>query len=81
VILTTEPSDVLRPIHDRMPVIVPPSAYEQWLDPRRASAAETEALLRPFGGEGLLAEAVEATVNDVRVDSPACLAPRRTLFS
>jgi putative SOS response-associated peptidase YedK len=81
VILTTEPSDVVRPIHDRMPVIVPPSAYELWLDPRRASAAETEALLRPFGGEGLLAEAVEDAVNDVRVDSPACLVPRRTLFS
>ena len=32
-ILTTAPNAVLAPIHDRMPVILPPAEYAQWLDP------------------------------------------------
>jgi len=32
-LLTTEANDLVRPIHDRMPVILPPTAYQSWLDP------------------------------------------------
>ena len=31
-IITTEANDTLRPIHHRMPVILPPEAYDLWLD-------------------------------------------------
>jgi putative SOS response-associated peptidase YedK len=33
-IITTDANDVVRPVHDRMPVILDPAAYGQWLDPR-----------------------------------------------
>ena len=32
-IITTRPNDVVRPIHDRMPVILSPDEHELWLDP------------------------------------------------
>lgn len=32
-IITTEPNDLMVPIHHRMPVILPPTSYDQWLDP------------------------------------------------
>jgi len=32
-LLTTEANALIRPIHDRMPVILPPDAYQSWLDP------------------------------------------------
>lgn len=32
-IITTEPNDLMAPIHNRMPVILAPAAYDQWLDP------------------------------------------------
>src|SRR5690606_7874863 len=33
-IITTEPNELLATVHDRMPVILPPDAYDEWLDPR-----------------------------------------------
>ena len=32
-IITTQPNSLLEPIHNRMPVILPPDAYNQWLAP------------------------------------------------
>ena len=32
-IITTDPNETMKPIHDRMPVILPPSAWDAWLDP------------------------------------------------
>jgi len=31
--LTTEPNELVRPLHDRMPVILKPGHYDLWLDP------------------------------------------------
>jgi len=47
---TTETNAVVRPIHDRMPVIIAPADFASWLDPR-APAAELCALLRPYRAE------------------------------
>ena len=48
-IITTTANDIVRPVHpDRMPVILDPADYEQWLT---GSADEAEALLRPFPAE------------------------------
>jgi putative SOS response-associated peptidase YedK len=48
-LLTTEPNDAVRPIHDRMPVILPVDVRDRWLDPDTAPA-DLKALLRPFPG-------------------------------
>jgi hypothetical protein len=49
-ILTTEANAVVRPVHDRMPVILDPAVYGQWLD-ERAGTDDQATLLRSFPGE------------------------------
>lgn len=73
-IVTTEASDFMRPIHDRMPVLLPRGAREQWLDPA-ASRAELASLLRPYAGDDLVAYAVSPLVNTPGNDLPECIAP------
>lgn len=73
-ILTTEAAGPIRSIHPRMPVILPPGAWEVWLDPE-APATDLQALLRPYGDGDLRAHAVSTLVNAPRNDSPACIEP------
>jgi putative SOS response-associated peptidase YedK len=73
-ILTTEPTDALREIHDRMPVVIPRDAYGAWLDAGRG-AGSVAALLRPFVERPFEAQPVGFAVNDARFDGPACIAP------
>jgi putative SOS response-associated peptidase YedK len=49
-IITTEPNDVVREVHNRMPVILKTDDYGQWLDPAQPPAA-LQQLLVPFLGE------------------------------
>jgi putative SOS response-associated peptidase YedK len=71
-ILTTEPNELVEPIHDRMPVILPTALHERWLDTRTSPAGLTE-LLGPFPAAAMEAVAVSTRVNSVRNDDPACL--------
>lgn len=73
-ILTTEPNALILPIHDRMPVIVPPADYGAWLQ-AEASAARLRALLGPFPHDLLVAQPVGPAVNDARQEGPVCLDP------
>lgn len=72
-ILTTTPSEAVAPIHDRMPVILPAGAREEWLDPA-ATPAALKSLLRPYDGE-LEAYPVSALVNSPGNDVPECRLP------
>jgi putative SOS response-associated peptidase YedK len=74
-ILTTEPNDVAKPIHDRMPVILDPADYTLWLDPAVTVAAEVRPLLRPFPAGLMTAFPVTTAVNNPAFDDPACLTP------
>jgi putative SOS response-associated peptidase YedK len=74
-IVTTEANRLVRPVHDRMPVILPPEAEERWLDPRLTDAAQLVALLRPYPAERMALDRVSALVNDVRNQSPDCIRP------
>jgi putative SOS response-associated peptidase YedK len=47
-ILTTAPNDVVKPVHDRMPLILPPEHYAAWLDRSRTDPAGLTQLLRPY---------------------------------
>ena len=51
-ILTTTANDLMQPIHERMPVILGPSAEERWVD-ARASADALRSLLVPYTSEGM----------------------------
>jgi putative SOS response-associated peptidase YedK len=54
-ITTTEPNELMAPIHNRMPVILVPTAYDQWLDPTFQHAESLKGLLRPYPSDELLA--------------------------
>ena len=72
-IITTEPNAVLRPIHDRMPVIVEPHDYARWLDPS-TSLKVAQSLVKPYAGT-MEAWPVSLRVNNPRVDDAACIVP------
>ena len=65
-IVTTTPSAAVAHVHDRMPVIVPPAAYSEWLDPRNADTARLARLLGACELPGLAARPVSRRVNDAR---------------
>ncbi len=72
-ILTTTPNERLASIHDRMPVILQPAAYEPWLDPGLQDATRLVPFLTPYPGDAMIAVAVSRRVNDPRVDDARCL--------
>ncbi len=72
-ILTTDPNDVTRPVHDRMPVILEPDGYARWLDPEPSGALALRPLLRAFPSEAMTAWPVSPAVNNPRCDEPVCL--------
>jgi len=74
-VITTEPNETTRPVHDRMPVIVPPADYDQWLDPALHDAARLQALLRPCPADDLVAIPVSPLVNSPKNDSAECIGP------
>ena len=74
-IITTEPNDLMAPIHNRMPVILAPASYDQWLDPTFQQAEPLKALLRPYPSEELTIFPVSTLVNNPRHDAPQCLEP------
>ena len=74
-IITTEPNDLMRPIHNRMPVILTPADYDGWLDPTIQQAETLKPLLRPCSSENMAAYPVSTLVNNPRHDVPECLEP------
>jgi putative SOS response-associated peptidase YedK len=74
-LITTAANDLLMPVHDRMPAIVPPKAYDLWLDAGVREARSLAALLRPFPSGEMSAVAVGPRVNDPRHESPDCIVP------
>ena len=79
-ILTTEPNELVRPLHDRMPVILPAEHFERWLDPELRDVEALEPLLVPASGEVLELRPVSPRVNKPEHDDPACIAAVPTLF-
>ena len=74
-IITTEPNDLMAPIHNRMPVILSPASYDQWLDLSFQQIEPLKALLRPYPSEELTAYPVSTLVNNPRHDASQCLEP------
>lgn len=72
-ILTTEASDDVGRIHDRMPMTIARGDWAAWLDP--ATGADAAALLHPALGPTLEAYPVSVAVNSVRNNSPALIVP------
>jgi putative SOS response-associated peptidase YedK len=75
-IITTDANELMAGIHNRMPVIVPPEAYELWLSPDTQELELLQSLLRPFGASEMVAYPVSTHVNSPAVNEPACLQPK-----
>src|SRR5207245_756915 len=50
-ILTTTANEVVKPVHERMPVLLAPKDFERWLDPKKAGGPALLELLRPYPPE------------------------------
>ncbi|MBN1220482.1 MAG: SOS response-associated peptidase [Anaerolineae bacterium] len=78
-IITTTPNELMANIHNRMPVILAPEAYEQWLDPAECTPTQLSGLLKPYPAEQMTAYPVSRAVNNPRNDTPECITPLQTL--
>ena len=72
-ILTTAPNELVRDVHDRMPVILAPEAYDLWLDPGFTRVEELQPLLKPYAG-AMRRYRVSSRVNQVKNDDAECAA-------
>ena len=72
-ILTTTPNDLVKPIHDRMPVILPQTEYQTWLNPGEVNPEELQPLLTPYPPEEMQAYPVSTYVNSPKNNSPQCI--------
>lgn len=73
-IITTEPNELLAPIHNRMPVILPLSAAGAWLNPA-ASPSELQKLLKPFPASAMTVYEVSRRVNSPKFNQPEAIKP------
>jgi len=74
-IIVTEPNERLEPIHDRMPVILSPDDYDQWLDLEPSDEQRLQELLRPYPAEEMEAYPVSTLVNKPTNDVEECVEP------
>ena len=74
-IVTTTPAAAVAHVHDRMPVIVEPDDYAEWLDPANQSVERLDRLLVPSPNPGLNARPVSRRVNDARNQGADLVAP------
>jgi putative SOS response-associated peptidase YedK len=72
-ILTTQANQVVRPVHDRMPVMLSGTELWRWILP--APAAVHQAMLLPYPDEEMEAVAVSRMVNRSDYESPDCILP------
>jgi putative SOS response-associated peptidase YedK len=73
-IITTEPNELMWPVHNRMPVILRPDE-DHWLDASRTPFAKAKSLLQPYPDELMDAHDVSPIVNSAKYDGPECIRP------
>ena len=74
-IITTTANRTLRPLHDRMPAVIPPRAFDLWLDCAKVDAVTAAALLVPAPEDTFAAHEVSVAVNRAANDSAALIEP------
>jgi putative SOS response-associated peptidase YedK len=74
-IITTEPNELMRPIHDRMPVILRWEDEEQWLAVSGARFEIARSILKPYAADQMDAHEVSTFVNKPENDTAECIQP------
>jgi len=87
-IITSEPNSLIEPLHDRMAVVLPQSAWDEWLDPANDDAEALQRLLVPYPPDEMRLRYVSPNVNKAGTEGEHLLATapehpgkkKRTLF-
>jgi putative SOS response-associated peptidase YedK len=74
-IVTTRANRMLATVHPRMPAIVPPEAFDLWLDSRSVDVTTAAALIAPAPEDMLEMHEVSPAVNSVANDTPDLIEP------
>jgi putative SOS response-associated peptidase YedK len=74
-IVTTAANGTLRSLHDRMPAVIPPEAFDRWLDCANVEAEAAAALLMPAPDDLFEAYEISTAVNRTANDSAALIEP------
>lgn len=64
--MITSPNKVMEEIHDRMPVILHPSEFDDWLNPENEDPNYLKEFLKPYADDGIKAHIVSQDVNSTR---------------
>ena len=75
VIITTRAEDEVGHIHERMPMVIDPARWDDWLDPANTGASHVHALLAPASASGLATYPVGTDVNYVKNNGPELIKP------
>jgi len=78
-IITTEANEVLKPVHERMPVILKAESYDEWLDAKEKNTEKLQKLLVPYPAKEIDSHAVSRSVNVPDVDSVELIKPLNSL--
>lgn len=73
-IITTGPNPTMEPIHQRMPVILPDTEWDRWLDASNDDVDSLRTILQPYPGD-MQVRRVSSKVNSVKNRGPECQAP------
>jgi putative SOS response-associated peptidase YedK len=74
-IVTTQANEFLRPLHHRMPALLPPDCWATWLGETAASGNDLKSVLKPYPHSGMTFWPVTRRVGNVRNDSPDLFTP------
>jgi putative SOS response-associated peptidase YedK len=74
-IVTTEPNELCAALHNRMPVVLAPEAWPQWLGEEPADEAQLKSHLAPYPSDGMVSWAVSARVGNVKNNDPGLIEP------
>ena len=76
-IITTQANELMSPIHERMPVIIPKEQEDLWLDPKTEEQSLLLSLLKPYPADQMEAYPVSKKVSSPKNNSPDCRARLR----
>jgi len=74
-IITTPPNKLIEPIHNRMPAILDPQVYSDWLEPAERDHSQMGNWLQPYPADNMIAYPVSRLVNSPENDTPECIQP------
>ena len=74
-VITTAPNELCVELHDRMPVVLKPETWPQWLGEEPVDPKRLKALLAPYPAEEMIAWPVSSRVGNVKNNDPSLIEP------